>query len=122
MQHFGAVDEALATVGNESLLSLAPPAEQLRPFACSAEVEASAAGLDDRAVHQADELRRHGVVGGGAHHHFVEAVQALIETTECDERLAESVTGDDMQIGVVRKSIPRRGSARTARRLLRACR
>jgi hypothetical protein len=73
LHDLGAVHEALAPVGDEALLIVAPPAQPVGPLAGPAHVERLVAGVDHGAVHD-PRYDRGQLTGCHRHHGLVEEV------------------------------------------------
>lgn len=99
LQDLGSVHEALAPVGHETWLVLAPAVERPGPLSGTAQVEDLLAGVDDRAVHDAGHDGRC-LASGHRHHGLVQVAHALLGVAEAQQRLAPADGAERGQVGV----------------------
>ena len=92
--------EAVAPVRLEVGLRRAPRGERVGPRPCPPQVVGLLADLDDRAVRQARQHRRH-LAPGHRHHDLVQHRQPLRPPAQQHERMAEAEPAERRQVGVV---------------------
>ena len=104
------MDEALAAIGHEVRLRLAPPTQRRRPLRGPPDVERRLAHLDHRAVDDPGDDRRH-LTGGHRHHHLVELADAVGLPAAKHERLPATQAGERGDVRILEPlAEPRRGA------------
>ncbi len=100
LQDLGAVDETLAAIGNEVGLAVAPAGKRRRPFLGSAIVEGLVAGLDDGAVDEPGDERRH-LAGRDRDHRLIERRHPGGLLAPLDQRLTATESAEGADVGIV---------------------
>ena len=98
-QHLGAVDQALAAVGDEVGVGVAPRAQREDPLLGAGDLEQPLAGDDRSAGDQPRGLRRERV-GLDGDHGLVHEGDAAVPVAELDQRLATTEPADGGHVGV----------------------
>jgi hypothetical protein len=92
LEHFGAIEQALAAIAHEIRFGAAPARECSGPFVGAAQVENLLASLQHGAVGIARQYRRH-VSCDDRDHRFVEQGDTLRDASEADQGAAAALSG-----------------------------